>query len=129
MNKDDYVEKKVIELLDLGLKNIDKNTKQKLQLIRNNALDNLESNDHMIRAGKGIFTFASISWNRGAVLSLFSVIFLLFCLWASISWKMSYHADDIDGVDSGLHSDDSDDHSFLDDYFDTRHHHSFHIRK
>ena len=40
MNKDDGIEKKVVELLDQSLKGINKRTAARLQYIRNNALEN-----------------------------------------------------------------------------------------
>ena len=60
MNKDDGIEKKVVELLDQSLKGINKRTAARLQYIRNNALENFESRNKMIPDGKAAHTFAAI---------------------------------------------------------------------
>lgn len=128
MNKDDQMEEKVVEILNLSLKRINKHTAARLQYIRNNALDNLEFKDKMIPNGKGGHIFAAIGWNSNATKVFFSVLFLLFLAWASISWQVRYHHDDHGAADSNYLTDDSGNDSFLEDHHEPWQHPGYNIK-
>lgn len=121
MNKDDQIEEKVVELLNLSLKRIDKRTTSHLQHIRNNALEHLEFKDRMIPDGKAGHIFAAIGWHRNTTKALFSILFLLLLAWASISWQFRYHHDDHGAADSGYLADDHGHDSFLEDHHEPWH--------
>ncbi len=106
MSKDDYIEKKVVELLDQSLKRINKRTAARLQYIRNNALENFESRHRLIPNGKAAHTFAAITWHKNAVKALFLVFFLLLLVWASITWQIRHPVEDSGAADANFLVDD-----------------------
>ncbi len=107
MNKDDHIEKKVVELLDQSLKRINKRTATRLQYIRNNALINFESRNKLIPDGKAAHTFAATTWHKNAAKLFFLVLFLLLLEWASMTWQIRHHAEDAGAVDANFLADDS----------------------
>ncbi|MBX3640335.1 MAG: DUF3619 family protein [Nitrosomonas sp.] len=106
MNKDDHVEKKVVELLDQSLKRINKSTAARLQYIRNNALENFESRNKLIPDGKAAHIFAAIAWHKNAAKLLFLVFFLLLLEWASMTWQIRHHVEDTGATDTNFLADD-----------------------
>jgi len=128
MNKDDQMEEKVVEILNLSLKRINKRTATRLQYIRNNALEHLESRDKIIPNGKGGHIFAAIGWHRNTTKVLFSVLFLLFLAWVSVTSQIRYHYDDHGAVDSNYLTDDSGSDSFLEDHHEPWQHPSYNIK-
>lgn len=122
MNKDDGVEKKVVELLDQSLKGINKRTVSRLQYIRNNALENFESRNKMIPDGKAAHTFAVIAWHKNAAKLLFLVFFLLLLTWTGSMWHIRHHGEDTGMADANFLADDLDSHAHPDDPLDLWHH-------
>lgn len=122
MNKDDSVEKKVVELLDQSLKSINKRTAARLQYIRNNALENFESRNKMIPDGKAAHTFAAIAWHKNATKWLLLVLFVLLLAWTGSVWQIKHHAEDTGTADANFLADDLDSHAHPDDPLEHWHH-------
>lgn len=122
MNKDDSVEKKVVELLDQSLKSINKRTAARLQYIRNNALENFESGNKMIPDGKAAHTFAAIAWHKNATKWLLLVLFVLLLAWTGSVWQIRHHAEDTGTADANFLADDLDSHAHPDDPLEHWHH-------
>ncbi|MDR4653158.1 MAG: DUF3619 family protein [Nitrosomonas sp.] len=122
MNKDDGVEKKVVELLDQSLKGINKRTAARLQYIRNNALENFESRNKMIPDGKAAHTFAAIAWHKNATKWLLLVLFVLLLAWTGSVWQIKHHAEDTGTADANFLADDLDSHAHPDDPLEHWHH-------
>lgn len=122
MNKDDSVEKKVVELLDQSLKGINKRTAARLQYIRNNALENFESRNKMIPDGKAAHTFAAIAWHKNATKWLLLVLFVLLLAWTGSVWQIRHHAEDTGTADANFLADDLDSHAHPDDPLEHWHH-------
>lgn len=122
MNKDDGVEKKVVELLDQSLKGVNKRTTARLQYIRNNALENFESRNKMIPDGKAAHTFAAIAWHKNATKWLLLVLFVLLLAWTSSVWQIRHHAEDTGAADANFLADDLDSHAHPDDPLEHWHH-------
>lgn len=122
MNKDDSVEKKVVELLDQSLKSINKRTAARLQYIRNNALENFESGNKMIPDGKAAHTFAAIAWHKNATKWLLLVLFVLLLAWTGSVWQIKHHAEDTGTADANFLADDLDSHAHPDDPLEHWHH-------
>lgn len=122
MNKDDGVEKKVVELLDQSLKGINKRTAVRLQYIRNNALENFESRNKMIPDGKAAHTFAAIAWHKNATKWLLLVLFVLLLAWTGSVWQIKHHAEDTGTADANFLADDLDSHAHPDDPLEHWHH-------
>lgn len=122
MNKDDGVEKKVVELLDQSLKSVNKRTAARLQYIRNNALENFESRNKMIPDGKAAHTFAAIAWYKNATKWLLLVLFVLLLAWTGSVWQIKHHAEDTGTADANFLADDLDSHAHPDDPLEHWHH-------
>ncbi|HQU63649.1 MAG: DUF3619 family protein [Nitrosomonas sp.] len=122
MNKDDGIEKKVVELLDQSLKGINKRTAARLQYIRNNALENFESRNKMIPDGKAAHTFAAIAWHKNATKWLLLVLFVLLLAWTGSVWQIKHHAEDTGTADANFLADDLDSHAHPDDPLEHWHH-------
>lgn len=122
MNKDDGVEKKVVELLDQSLKGINKRTAARLQYIRNNALENFESRNKMIPDGKAAHTFAAIAWYKNATKWLLLVLFVLLLAWTGSVWQIKHNAEDTGTADANFLADDLDSHAHPDDPLEHWHH-------
>lgn len=122
MNKDDGIEKKVVELLDQSLKGINKRTAARLQYIRNNALENFESRNKMIPDGKAAHTFAAIAWHKNATKWLLLVLFVLLLAWTGSVWQIKHHAEDTGTADANFLVDDLDSHAHPDDPLEHWHH-------
>jgi zona occludens toxin (predicted ATPase) len=122
MNKDDGIEKKVVELLDQSLKGINKRTAARLQYIRNNALENFESRNKMIPDGKAAHTFAAIAWYKNATKWLLLVLFVLLLAWTGSVWQIKHHAEDTGTADANFLADDLDSHAHPDDPLEHWHH-------
>lgn len=122
MNKDDGIEKKVVELLDQSLKSVNKRTAARLQYIRNNALENFESRNKMIPDGKAAHTFAAIAWYKNATKWLLLVLFVLLLAWTGSVWQIKHHAEDTGTADANFLADDLDSHAHPDDPLEHWHH-------
>jgi len=122
MNKDDCVEKKVVELLDQSLKGINKRTAARLQYIRNNALENFESGNRMIPDGRLAHIFAAITWHKNAAKLLFIVLFILLLAWAGSVWQIKYHVEDNGTADANFLVDDLDGDAHPDEPLELWHH-------
>ncbi len=122
MNKHSQMEDKVVKILDLSLKHINKRTVVRLQYIRNNALEHLEPKDKLMPDGKSGHIFAALGWRRYAAKILFSVLFLLLLAWASITWQLKCYPEDHSTADSNYLTDDSANDSILDDHHKTWRH-------
>jgi zona occludens toxin (predicted ATPase) len=122
MNKDDAVEKKVVELLDQSLKGINRRTAARLQYIRNNALENFESRNRMVPDGKAAHAFAAIAWHKNAAKLLFLVLILLLLTWTGSMWHIRHHGEDVGTADANFLADDLDSDAHPDDPLELWHH-------